>query len=183
MNAPAAARMTVPEFLSWAQFQEKGRFELLRGEIVAMAPERAEHGRAKAHAWRALADAIARAGTPCEAFVDSLGVAVDDETVYEPDVLVDCGGPIEPDSLLAPTPVVIVEVLSPASRNIDKSVKLADYFRLASLSHYLIVDLGRRLVLHYRRGEDAQITVSIVTEGAIRLDPPGLDIALTDIFA
>lgn len=183
MSAPAEKRMTTPEFLSWAEGQEKGRFELFRGEIVAMAPERAEHGRAKANIWRALADAIKRAGAPCEAFVDSLAVAIDAHIAYEPDVLVNCGEAVAPDSLLAPAPVVIVEVLPPSSRTIDKSVKLADYFRLPSVAHYLVVDLHRRHVLHYRRAGAEPIMLRIVKHGAIALDPPGLEIAAADMFA
>ena len=181
MTEPAAKRMSVVEFLDWSQNQERGRYELWRGEIVAMAPERAEHVTAKARVWRALSDAIARAGLPCEAFVDGLGVAIDGDTVYEPDALVNCGEKVAPQSLLAPAPAVIVEVISPSSRNLDKAVKLSGYFRLASLSHYLVVDLSSRLILHYRR-QGEQIVVSFVKEGAIALDPPGLSIEIADIF-
>lgn len=183
MSAPAEKRMTVPEFLAWAETQEKGRYELVRGEVVAMAPECAEHVKAKARIWRALEAAIERAGAPCEAFVDGLAVAIDAQTAYEPDVLVNCGEAIAPDSLLAPAPVIVVEVISPSSRNIDKSVKLADYFRTPSVAHYLVVDLSRRLVLHYRRKGEEPITVTIVKNGAIEFDPPGLELAVSDIFA
>lgn len=175
--------MGVSDFLAWALTQETGHHELLQGEIVAMAPETAGHARAKFKACRALADAIERAGLPCEAFVDSLGVEVDGQSVYLPDVVVNCGETVASDSLIAPSPVIIVEVLSPSTRNIDKSIKLPDYFPLSSLAHYLIVDLGRRLVLHYRRAGEGPITVAIVREGTIALDPPGLEISFADIFA
>lgn len=184
MNAPAIKRMTISDFLAWSERQERGRFELVDGEIVAMAPERAAHVEAKASIWRALARAIEEAGAPCKSYVDGLGVAIDAQTVYEPDVLVNRGDPIAPDAMLAPAPVVIVEVLSPSSRHIDKSVKLAGYFKLASLVHDLVVDLDRRTALHYRRqGADEPILLRIVTDGAMRLDPPGLDLALSEIFA
>jgi len=65
MNAPAIKRMTVPEFLAWAETQDNGRFELVRGEVVAMAPERWEHVEAKQRAFRALETAIQRAGVAC----------------------------------------------------------------------------------------------------------------------
>jgi Uma2 family endonuclease len=181
MSAPAVKRTTIAEFLALAQTRERGRYELVGGEIVAMSPERAEHVKAKAVIWRALAAAIDRAGAPCEAFVDGLAVVVDDETVYEPDALVNCGGAIAPDSLTAPSPVV--EVISPSSRNLDKSIKLAGYFRIASLAHYLVVDLAARLVYHYRRNGEGPMTVAIVKDGTLELDPPGLTIAVTDIFS
>ena len=39
--------MKVPEFLAWAESQEKGRHELVRGEIVTMPRECVAHVRAK----------------------------------------------------------------------------------------------------------------------------------------
>jgi len=182
MTAAAKKRIGVPEFLAWAQAQEKGHFELVAGEIIAMSPERAEHVKAKAQIWRALAREVERANLPCEAFVDGLAVAIDAHTAYEPDVLVNCGERIAPDSLVAPAPVVVVEVISPSSRNLDKSIKLADYFRVPSIAHYLVVDLGRRLILHYRRRSGEPIAVTIIQNGTIALTPPGLAIAAEDMF-
>ncbi|MCC3247354.1 Uma2 family endonuclease [Methylocystis sp. WRRC1] len=182
MTATAAKGMSAAEFLAWAETRERGRYELFRGEIFAMAPERAAHVTAKAKIWRALSGAIAKADLPSEAFVDGLGVAIDDQTVYEPDALVNCGEAVAPDSLLAPSPSVIVEVISPSSRNIDTNAKLGDYFRVASVIHYLVVDLGRRLVLHYQR-QGEQIVVAFVKDGAIMLDPPGLAIETAEIFS
>jgi Uma2 family endonuclease len=49
-------RMTVEEFIGWAMAQPDGpRYELVAGEVVAMAPERAVHARRKAESWLAFA--------------------------------------------------------------------------------------------------------------------------------
>ncbi|HTO79150.1 MAG TPA: hypothetical protein VMJ31_05170 [Methylocystis sp.] len=48
MSAAAPTPMDMQTFLGFAERQERGRFELWRGELVAMAPERVEHVRAKA---------------------------------------------------------------------------------------------------------------------------------------
>ncbi len=40
-----------------------------------------------------------------------------------------------------------------------------------------------RLVLHHRRGEGGAIPTVIVHEGTVSLDPPGLVLALSDLFA
>jgi len=182
MNAPAIKRMTVSEFLAWAETQEKGRYELVRGRIAAMAPERSEHVRAKRLAANVLEAAIGRAGLACEAFVDGLAVVIDDETSYLPDALVNCGEKVASDSLVAPHPVIVVEVLSPSTQGIDKSVKLADYFRVPGLSHYLIVDLGRHHVLHYRRQPDGTIVVAIVKDGELAFDPPGIAVSVAGLL-
>ena len=182
MNVPAVRRMTVPEFLAWADTQGDGRYELLGGQIVAMAPERAEHGRVKRRAADALDAAIGRANVICETFVDTLAVTIDADTSYVPDALVNCGERVARDSMIAPNPVIVVEVLSPSTLHIDKSTKLADYFRVPSISHYLIVDLGRRHVVHYRRQPDGAVTVTIAKDGDVLLDPPGIAIAVASLF-
>jgi Uma2 family endonuclease len=78
-------------------------------------------------------------------------------------------------------PVIVVEVLSPSTRRIDASAKLAGYFRVPSVAHYLIVDPAKPLVLHRARG--SVILTHVVTQGTIELDPPGLAVALADIYA
>ena len=65
--------MSAEAFLEWAAAQESGRYQLIGGEIVAMAPERAEHAHVKREIANALDAAIARAKLPCRAFVDGLG--------------------------------------------------------------------------------------------------------------
>jgi Uma2 family endonuclease len=56
---------------------------------------------------------------------------------------------------------------------VDTGAKLADYFRLASVQHYLLVRPTRREVMHHRRVADGILT-QIVRTGVIQLDPPGL---------
>jgi Uma2 family endonuclease len=182
MNNLAIKRMTVPEFLAWAETQENPRFELIDGQPVAMAPERSEHVQAKLWAATALGAAIQSAGVACQAFVDGLAVAIDELTGYVPDALVNCGEPVARDSMTAPNPVIVVEVLSPSTRHIDTTVKLAGYFRVPSLKHYLIVDLGRRHVVHYRKQADGTVTVTVMTEGEIVFDPPGISVAVASFL-
>ncbi len=181
MSATAHPHMTADEFLVWAEQQPVGvRYELVAGTVVAMAPERAIHGRLKGRFYAALTQAIRAAGLPCEAFPDEMAVRVDAKTVYEPDALVRCGPPLDDNAIEVVDPVVVVEVLSPSSRRLDTGGKLEDYFRLPSLRHYLIVKTENRAVIHHRRSDDSTILTSIMRDGDIRLDPPG--ITVTGLF-
>lgn len=182
MEQPRQAEFTADEFIAWALERPEGRFELDNGIVVAMAPERVDHGRAKARAWRALDAAITARGLACEAHPDGVTVRIDDHTVYGPDALVRCGPPLPGDAIEADDPVIVVEVVSPSSRGIDKGAKLASYFSLPSVRHYLIVDTDKRVVIHHRRDEEGQIGVRIFREGLLTLDPPGLAIEVRDIF-
>ena len=148
-----------------------GRFAAKRiaGEPVAMSPERAQHVRLKNRIWAALDKAIREGGLDCEALGDGITVEVDEDTDYEPDAVVNCGPAMHPDATVATNPVVVVEVLSPGTQSIDTTDKLADYFRIPSIQHYLIVRARRQEIIHHRRQDDA-ILSRTVNIGAIRLD-------------
>ncbi len=178
----APSPMTVEEFVDWALAQPEGRYELVDGEVVAMAPERIAHARLKARIWRALEDAITEGGRPCEALVDGAGVRIDDRTLYIPDALVYCGDQLAGDQRVVPTPLIVVEILSPSTRDVDTGGKLEGYFRLASVRHYLIVKSDRRAIIHHRRGDDNSVATRIITQGTVELDPPGLSLELDRLY-
>jgi Uma2 family endonuclease len=181
MSDLAPKRMTVEEFIPWAMARPEGeRYELVGGEIVAMAPERAAHARSKSRIWRLLTEAIERGGLRCEAFVDGMAIQVDSDTLYEPDVLVRCGDRLPDDALVVADPLIVVEVRSPSTGYIDAGIKLDDYFRISTVRHYLIVNLKKRAIIHHERDTAGTITTRIVRDGAVRLDPPGID--LNDVF-
>ena len=77
-----------------------------------------------------------------------MSVRVNDRTVYEPDALVRCGPPLPGHAIEIVDPIIVVEVVSPSSREVDRGVKLASYFSLPSVRHYLIVDTDNRVVIH-----------------------------------
>ena len=178
MSDLAPKRMTAEEFIAWAMTRPEGEhYELVAGEIVAMAPEKADHVRTKSRIWRLLADAIAKAGLECEAFADGMSVRVDADTLYEPDVIVRCGTRLSGDAMIAPDPLVLVEVRSPSTAYLDAGIKLSDYFRIPTARHYLIVDLKKQVIIHHERDAAGTITTRIVRDGPVRLDPPGIDLA------
>lgn len=180
--ADKAPRVTREEFRAWAERQPRGRYERRDGRVVAMSPERIGHALVKGRVWRALDRALLEAGVACVAIPDGATVEIDDRTEYEPDVVVTCGEALDLEAIAAPRPVVVVEVTSPSTRPVHAGEKLADYFRVPSILHYLIVSARRREVIHHaRRGE--KIETSIVTAGWIALDPPGASVAIEDFYA
>jgi len=182
MEQPRRTEFTADEFIAWALDQASGRFELDNGAVVAMAPERVDHTRAKRNATIALHHAIGARSLPCEVLPDGASVRVNERTVYEPDALVRCG-PLSPGGALEVSdPVIVVEVVSPSSRGVDTGAKLAAYVSLPSLRHYLIVDTDKHLVIHHHRDGKGEIGVRILADGALSLDPPGLTIDVRDLF-
>lgn len=181
-DAGKIAPMTAEAFLEWAGRLGE-RYELSDGVAVAMAPETVKHARTKASAWATLDRAIRKAGLDCEAFIDGIGVRIDDTSLYIPDVLVRCGEPAEAEALEIEDPTIVVEVASDSTGGVDLNRKFRDYFRLESLRHYLIL-LGedRGIIHHARNPESVDILSRIYSEGEIRLDPPGLTVTVEALY-
>jgi Uma2 family endonuclease len=178
---PQEPYYTREAFREWCAAQNGGRYERVGGQIVAMSPERLGHVRVKSNVFIALRAAIQAAGVPCEAIADGMTVETGDND-YEPDALVNCGPPMDDDAVSATNPVVIVEVLSPSTAATDTGGKLADYFMVPSVIHYLIIHPTRRTVIHHRREASGGIATTILSSGDIRLDPPGLSLTMEAFY-
>jgi Uma2 family endonuclease len=113
---------------------------------------------------------------------DGMTVRVDQDTAHEPDALVYCGQELKASAVEVPNPVVVVEVLSPSTRHVDASAKLAGYFRVPSVHHYLIVDPDKHLVIHHARAEADLVATRFARDGGLRLDPPGIELAIRELF-
>ena len=179
-----AGRMTAERFVAWVGERDGGpRHELIDGVPVAMAAERARHAIVKLAVGRALDEGIRRAGLDCTAFGDGMTVVIGEHEAYEPDAAVQCGGWDE-DDLMLDSPVILVEVLSPSTGQLDATGKLAGYLSLPSVAHYLIVDPVHRAVIHHAPGgEPDTIATRLVHGGELVLDPPGLTIDVAACFA
>lgn len=182
MVAQPKLRMNVDEFLAWAE-DRPGRFELVDGEVFAMSPERVRHAEVKAATYLALRSALNQAQRACFALPDGISVRIDEDTVFEPDALVYCGARAHPDATEIAAPIIVAEVQSPSTRAVDSGLKLARYFSLASVMHYLIVDPVKRVVIHHRRAEGGLIETRIATQATLDLTPPGLSLPVPDLFA
>jgi Uma2 family endonuclease len=77
--------------------------------------------------------------------------------------------------------VVVVEVLSPSTAPYDQVDKVA-YFTLPSVMHYLILNPDTRRGIHHWRARDGGIQTGLLREGTLRLDPPGLEVEVAELF-
>jgi Uma2 family endonuclease len=174
-------RMTVAEFLTWASSQVRGRYELVQGEVVAMAPERAQHNVVKLEVALALRSAVKRAGLPCRVFTDGMTVVIDNEHAREPDAAVQCGVPFDPVTMVLEAPLIVVEIVSPSSERSDTGEKLVEYFSVPSIHHYLIVNPAKKVVVHHARGQGGKLSTLIANTGEIDLTPPGMTVPVAEL--
>lgn len=178
MSDPVRKKMAADEFIAWAMARPDGEhYELVAGEIVAMAAERSIHGLVKVRLVSRLSNALEAAGLPCDVYTSEMSVRVDHDTVYELDALVRRGKRLPPDATEVTDPIVVVEVRSPSTGGRDAGAKLEDYFRLPSIVHYLIVKPENRTIIHHRRETEGMIATRIIRDGPVRLDPPGIELS------
>ena len=131
--------VTVEEFLA-IEFDGDARFELDNGVIRMMAGGTLAHARIQRNVLIALGERLR--GSGCEPFGSDFGVEAHGFSLRYPDVSVFCGrsGP-ENDRMRAfDDPKLVVEVLSPSTRDDDIKIKLPEYRNIASLDAILYID-------------------------------------------
>lgn len=183
MTILAPQRMTVDEFLAWSVRQEKGRYELQDGRVIMQQAQNWGHARLKWRFANLLASAIARTGAPYFTAPDGMTVRIGPSTAFEPDALVAPLPEPDPCSLEVANPVIVVEVLSPSSVRRDLSDKVAGYFQVRSIVHYLVLDPEEREIIWHRRAPAGGIEPpAVLREGTLQLDPPGIEVAFAEVF-
>ena len=183
MNIVLPTKMTVDEFLAWAVSQDKGRYELFDGRVVMQQPQTWRHAELRTRIYILLAAAVEKAGVAFYAAPDGMTVRISEHVAFEPDALLASLPKPEGSDVEIPNPVLIVEVLSPSTAKRDLAEKLAGYFRVPSVQHYLVIDPDdREVIWHRRAAADTLLPPLTIREGLLRLDPPGITLALADIF-
>ena len=152
-QAAARLEMTAADFLAWDATQTL-RHEFVRGEVFAMTGAGEAHVTAAGNVYSALRQHLR--GSPCRTFITDMKLRVEAADAYfYPDVMVTCGAGDAADPQVKREPVLLVEVLSPATAAYDRGDKFAAYRRLPSLREYLLVDPDSRRCDLYRKGDDA----------------------------
>ena len=176
-------RMTVEQYLAWAQTQPDAHYELVDGVPCKMSPERTSHAWVKGAICRVFEGAIGKSGLSLLVFPEGPTIVTGQSRAREPDVVVHSAEGIDWDAMILERPIILVEVTSPSTVKIDTGTKVGEYFSIDSVLHYLVVDPSRREVVHYRRSDSSRVEMHSLKEGLLRLDPPGVEVPLEHFFA
>jgi Uma2 family endonuclease len=181
MTALAQKTMTAEEFATWAEKRPEKHWELFDGVPQMQQAQSWGHADVKGRIYIALVRAVAEAGLDYSVGVDGIVVKVSPKTAFQPDVVL-FAGRIAKTDIAVPEPVIVVEVLSPSTERRDLTVKLAGYFKVPSIEHYVIADWEAGELIHYPREGAGLAPPVILRDGLLKLNPPGITIALADIF-
>lgn len=177
-----AQRMTEAEYLERSVHWETPH-EWVNGEVWAMSGGSPRHAAVILNVGTALQ--LALRGRPCRATSPAQRVYVDaTRNYFFTDVMVVCGPFQTPehDWRSVQNPSLIVEVLSPSTRDYDAGTKFDNYRLLPSLSDYVLVDPERPHVVHHARTEPGWLRRDL-HEGVVRLETLGVELTFEAIYA
>lgn len=154
------------------------REELQAGRMVPTAPARDQHGTIVANAVVAIRG---RLRAPRRVVVDA-GVRIDETTLFVPDFVASCV-PRDAEGRTI-DPVLIVEVLSPATRTFDLGLAADAYSELPCCREIRLVDGERRWVRIWRRlAEGWSVTLPMRGVARFTSELSGDEIGLDELYA
>lgn len=177
--------MTVAEFLTW-QLRQDELYELVDGFPQKLIKHRMMAGATRVHDGivpRAIASLVTQLrGRPCTTFTDDIAIQIPKGGTRRPDVGVDCARG-DPKDLLAADPRVVMEVLSPTTRTMDRLIKLEEYKTVPGLTTILLVDPEVPSVAAYRRQGDFWVIETFSDLGAsVPLPEIACALTLADLY-
>jgi Uma2 family endonuclease len=175
---------TVEEYFEFER-QAETRHEYIEGYIVDMAGGSVEHDRIASNLNAAL---VHRLRGKCSVFGSDLRIgSPGSRTVSYPDISVICGPAIradhDRDTLV--NPIVIAEVLSPSTADLDRGTKARAYWRIPSMREYLIVAQSQIEIEHWERAGSGiwQLTETIADPSAVlSLRSLGIELPVDEIY-
>jgi Uma2 family endonuclease len=158
------------------------RHEIVDGELHVTAAPRFRHQEVVTNIIRTLGPAVARKGLGV-VVAGPLAVRLHDELVLEPDVVFvrrDRMDIVDPEGAIHGPPDLVVEVLSPATRDYDRGLKRKRHLE-NGVPEVWIVDADRKVLEVWRPGRDEPVLAGETFEWT-----PGeetVEVALADVLA
>ena len=175
MAEPAPHPWAVETFFAWQERQAE-RYELVGGfPLKMMAGARNVHDDIVVNILADLRNQLR--GRPCRPFTADGSVETLPGRIRRPDLGIDCGRR-DPEMFKAAEPRLVLEVLSPGTRDFDTFEKLGEYKGVESLDHIVFVEPDLPLVVHWSRAADRDWTRRDVEGLEASLDIAGLGVVL-----
>jgi Uma2 family endonuclease len=179
-----SALLTVEEYLAIDRLAEL-KSEYHDGVLYPICNVTVNHGRIVVNLVRRVAERLE--GGPCFAAASPVRVRINPRKYVYPDLVVVCGEGAATDEVedTLTNPKVIVEVLSPSTKDYDYGSKFELYRELLSFEEYLLVSQETWRVEVFRRMPDAHWLLSTYdgTAAAFPIESLGFSIPLAEIYS
>lgn len=175
---------TPAEYLTLEE-QAEQRHELINGEMIPMAGGTTNHNEIITNLCVLLKPSVRqRQG---KLYLENVKLWIPEPEVFTyPDVMVITGAVdyYGNTQTTVTNPSLIIEVLSPSTRNYDQGQKFEFYRSLSSLREYVLVDPERVYVMVYGQQGDGSWVLSILEDlaGELVLDSLGVKLAIAEVY-
>ncbi len=151
MSETVRRKMSVSELYDWMTTQTEGRYQLVDGEPLMMAGASRRNDRIAVNAIRLAGNHLE--GHRCQPFTSDTCIAIPAGNRRQADMGIECGAP-DDSSLEADAPTLVMEILSPTTRLLDRYEKLEEYKTILTLEYIVLVHPDYPQVRVYRRQPD-----------------------------
>jgi Uma2 family endonuclease len=161
------------------------KHEYYKGEIFAMSGASIAHNKIFSNSFISIGAQLK--GKKCQPFGSDLRIHIPKNTLFTyPDISIVCGETETTDDKFdtITNPSVIIEILSPTTRNYDKGEKFTLYREIDSLQEYILIDSERIMVEKFIRNPDNswQLTEYKTIEQSFSIATAGIEMKLIDIY-
>ncbi len=170
--------ITVDEFLGF-EGERDTRYQLVRGVVTAMAPAREGHAELVIRLGSRL---TAQLGPSCRVLANA-GIRPEgrDDTFWEADLVVSCG-PRDPGRVYQTAPRLVIEILSPSTAAVDRTLKLDDYRAMPSVTDILLVTSDRAAIEHWQRAAELWQVRNLGPGATLVIEALGITLPLDELY-
>ena len=161
------------------------KHEYYKGEIFAMSGAGNRHNIISINIIVSLGNSLK--GKSCQPFGSDMRIHIPQNTLFTyPDISVICGDIInaDEDENTATNPTVIIEILSPSTRNYDRGMKFMLYRAIPTLKEYILIEAESIHVEQFAINKEGlwQLKEFSNLEDQIILESLDVKLLLTDVY-
>lgn len=175
--------VTIADYLAGERESEQ-KYEYVDGNIYAMAGASLAHNLITGNCYGLLWNHLR--GKPCYLVTTDMLLKTSENSFRYPDLMVVCENDPSTDAYVRENPLLIIEVLSNATRRKDKTEKRAEYLAIPSVLEYMLIEQDFAQVQLQRRRTNWQPEYYYLGESfyleSVNLDTKILDTKILAIY-
>ncbi len=182
MAVQSTLRLTVEEYLAWEENNFE-KHEYIDGEVRCMAGATGRHNRITSNTNTAIGRQLD--DSDCFLLSSEMRVKSGETRYVYPDLSAVCGEEIfeRENEMELLNPILVIEVTSPSTIDIDRGEKRDSYFAVSSIQTYLIIDQHRPcLELNTRADTGWQVEIFERLDNIIPLKILNCELSLAQVY-
>jgi Uma2 family endonuclease len=179
----ANQKISIEEYLTFERGSHE-KHEYFKGEVFAMSGAGPRHNILFSNLFISIGNLLK--GKPCFPYGSDMRLHIPENTLFTyPDISIYCGAlndDLEED--IAMNPTVLIEILSPSTRDYDRGGKFKLYREIPTLKEYVLVDTESILVEVFRVNQTGhwELEEYKSPEQTLRFTSLSIAVAVKDIY-